>query len=120
MNLHDILYKNYSAPLDAPVTRRHYIDRFPTGLGEASKAPRPSELSQHPKAQRFLKIVTKYLREHPGATIAEIAGHCKTTTDRIGSYTQRMCDAGVLRHEPGPVPKNGGRRKFIYFIAEGV
>ena len=124
MNLNDIILKQYQAGFaevcDAPVTRRHYIDRVPTETTAISNNARPASLSNSPKAQRFAKVICKFLNDHPGATATEIAKHLKTTTDRLGNYIQRMCDAGVLRYELGEVPKGGGRRKYNYYVAEGV
>ena len=125
MNLQDILLKNYRTPeldeiLAAPVTRRHYIDRFPTSTSVMNAKGRPSELSSHPKAKAVYKLVCDFLRQHPGATAAEIAEHAKSDTTKIGNYTQRLCDAGVIRYEIGPSPKGGGRRKFCYYVTEAV
>ena len=125
MNLQDILLKNYRSPeleaiLAAPVTRRHYIDRFPTSTAVLNSKCRPSELSSHPKAKAIYKRVRKFLLDHPGATAAEIANYLKSDTTKIGNYTQRMCDAGVIRYEIGTSPKGGGRPKFCYYLAEAV
>lgn len=124
MNLQDIILKQYQAGFaevaDAPVTRRHYIDRMPTETTAISNNARPAVLSQHPKAQRFAKVICEYLRKSPGATAHDLAKHLKTTPDRLNGYTQRMCDAGVLRYELGPTPDRGGRRRYMYYIAEAV
>ena len=125
MNLQDILLKNYRSPeleaiLAAPVTRRHYIDRFPTETMAISKTGRPAVLSENPKSKAIYKKIKKFLMQNPGATAAEIADHIKSDTTKIGNYTQRMCDAGVLRYEFGMSPSTGGRRKFCYYLAEAV
>lgn len=120
MNLHDILFKAYRAPLDATVTRRHYIDRHPTETMAISKGGRPAVLSDNPKSKAIYKKVTKFLLQNPGATAAEIASHLKSDTSKLGNYTQRMCDAGVLRYEFGMSPSTGGRRKFCYYVTEAV
>lgn len=125
MTLQDILLKNYRTPeldniLAAPVTRRHYINKFPTATSAVVPGGRPAILSEHPKAKRIYKLVCEFLRKNPGATASEIARFAKSDTTKIGNYTQRLCDAGMIRYEVGPTPKGGGRRKFLYYVTEAV
>lgn len=115
MNLHDILFKEYRAPLDAPVTRRHYMDATPTG--SQMFVPFTQDT---PRAARVKTRVISHLKKHPGATARDITKSLAISMKQLQVYTRRMIDEGMLHYELGEQPKGGGRRKFMYFVSEGV
>lgn len=115
MILQEILFKEYRALLDAPVTRRHYMDSVPTGGKLSVRFTQDS-----PRVARMKTAVISHLKKHPGSTSREITKSLAISMKQLQAYTRRLIEEGVVRYELGNKPKGGGRRQFMYYVSDRV
>lgn len=118
MNLHDLLFKDWGAEtLKAPVTRHHYCDGKPMRVELEGFKPLIKPTHKEPVERNKMFEV---LKQNPGATAAKIASLTGKSTDNASRTLYVLTSLGKVTSKLGPVPKTGGKAKFLYYAKEAV
>ena len=118
MNLHNLLFKDWAAEtLKAPVTRHHYVDGKPMRAELEGFKPLIKPAYKEPVERNKMFEV---LKKHPGATAAKIASLTGKSTDNASRTLYVLTSLGKVTSKLGPVPKTGGKPKFLYYAKEAV
>ena len=118
MNLYDLLFKGWGAEtLKAPVTRHHYCDGKPMRVELEGFKPLIKPTHKEPVERNKMFEV---LKQNPGATAAKIASLTGESTDNASRTLYVLTSLGKVTSKLGPVPKTGGKAKFLYYAKEAV